>query len=265
MKEINKLLKKEQYTAFFKDWSKRDFTGIPDESQIFQELTRACEVLGGKDTIIVGSFNYIKFTLPFVTENIQDITGHPLAFFKKYGMEGALSLYHPNDREEVFKFQKLVLDTFYTLSMTEKKRFEFGYIVRWIDGDKKGYSWYSTKVKPYYIDQKGNLIYDLNFVMKLHTSPMPPVFSWEYSYVKDDGEKVAVQGTTVDGLPAVKFSAREKEVIQLLASGKTSAEIAEELEVSFNTVHTHRKNIMKKIDANNLADVIKYAVHHGLL
>lgn len=60
------------------------------------------------------------------------------------------------------------------------------------------------------------------------------------------------------------LSDREREVLQLLAEGKTAKEIAEELNVSIKTVETHRTNIMNKLDIHRLAELTKYAVREGL-
>jgi two-component system NarL family response regulator len=57
---------------------------------------------------------------------------------------------------------------------------------------------------------------------------------------------------------------REREVLQLLAEGFTSIQIAERLGVSPSTAETHRRNIMRKLDVHNVADLTKYAIREGL-
>lgn len=57
---------------------------------------------------------------------------------------------------------------------------------------------------------------------------------------------------------------REREVLQLLAEGCTSREIARRLHVSTSTVETHRRNIMRKLDVHSIAELTKYAVREGL-
>ncbi|MBK7336241.1 MAG: response regulator transcription factor [Saprospirales bacterium] len=58
---------------------------------------------------------------------------------------------------------------------------------------------------------------------------------------------------------------REKELLQLLAEGKTSEVIASELFISVNTVDTHRKNIISKLGAKNITDAVRIAISRGLL
>jgi DNA-binding NarL/FixJ family response regulator len=60
------------------------------------------------------------------------------------------------------------------------------------------------------------------------------------------------------------LSPREREVLQLLAEGKTSAQISETLHVSIKTVETHRQNLMLKLKVRSVAELTKYAIREGL-
>ena len=57
---------------------------------------------------------------------------------------------------------------------------------------------------------------------------------------------------------------REREVLQLLAEGRTTKEIASKLCVSIKTIETHRKQIMEKVGLNSVAELTKYAIREGL-
>lgn len=63
----------------------------------------------------------------------------------------------------------------------------------------------------------------------------------------------------------IELSNREVEVVQLLAQGKTSAEIADILHISRETVATHRKNIIRKTKCKNVIELIALAVDRGWL
>lgn len=58
---------------------------------------------------------------------------------------------------------------------------------------------------------------------------------------------------------------REREVIQLLAEGKTSKEVATTLNLSVKTAETHRTNLMRKLDLHSVADLTLYAVRNGIV
>lgn len=63
----------------------------------------------------------------------------------------------------------------------------------------------------------------------------------------------------------VMLTQREKEIIQLLAKEYTNEKIANALHISYRTVETHRKNIMQKTKAHNLAGLIRFAFNAGLV
>jgi two-component system response regulator NreC len=58
---------------------------------------------------------------------------------------------------------------------------------------------------------------------------------------------------------------REKEVLQLLAEGKTNKEVASKLDLSVYTVETHRTNLMQKLDLHNTAEIVLYAVRKKII
>lgn len=63
----------------------------------------------------------------------------------------------------------------------------------------------------------------------------------------------------------IMLTHREKEIVLLLAKEYTNDNIADELHISYRTVETHRKNIMQKTGAHNLAGLLNYAYGKGLL
>ena len=58
---------------------------------------------------------------------------------------------------------------------------------------------------------------------------------------------------------------REREILQLLAEGQSSKEIASHLGVSVKTVETHRRNMMQKLNMRSVAELTKYAIREGLI
>jgi len=58
---------------------------------------------------------------------------------------------------------------------------------------------------------------------------------------------------------------REREILQLIAEGKATKEIAEVLGISVKTAETHRTNVMRKLNLHSTADVVRYAVRNHLV
>jgi len=62
----------------------------------------------------------------------------------------------------------------------------------------------------------------------------------------------------------VVLTDREREVLQQLAEGKSTKDMAENLGVSVKTIETHRRNIMEKLDLHSVAELTKYAIREGV-
>ena len=61
------------------------------------------------------------------------------------------------------------------------------------------------------------------------------------------------------------LSAREREIVQLLAEGKSNKEVAAALKISVKTAETHRSNIMRKGGFDSLADLVRYAIRNRII
>src|SRR6478735_2484736 len=71
-----------------------------------------------------------------------------------------------------------------------------------------------------------------------------------------------LQNTPVPGNP---ISDRERQVLQLVAEGKTTKEIASLLGISVKTAESHRTNLMEKLDIHDTAGLVRYALRHGVI
>jgi two-component system, NarL family, response regulator NreC len=61
------------------------------------------------------------------------------------------------------------------------------------------------------------------------------------------------------------LTSREREVLQLIAEGKTTKEVASILGVSVKTADTHRTSLMQKLDLHDVASLTRYAIRHGII
>ncbi len=61
------------------------------------------------------------------------------------------------------------------------------------------------------------------------------------------------------------LSAREREIVQLLAEGSSSKEVAAVLEISIKTAETHRANIMRKLEMHSVSELVRYAVKNCMI
>ncbi|MDP3352225.1 MAG: response regulator transcription factor [Flavobacteriaceae bacterium] len=85
--------------------------------------------------------------------------------------------------------------------------------------------------------------------------------------VKNFATKTVLNGnnTNQDGILTSSLTEREIQVLKLIAKQKSTKEIAEELFISSNTVETHRKNLIKKINVKNVVGLALYAAKNNLV
>jgi DNA-binding NarL/FixJ family response regulator len=62
-----------------------------------------------------------------------------------------------------------------------------------------------------------------------------------------------------------RLTSREREIVQLLAEGKSSKEVAVALGISVKTAETHRANIMRKLEMHSVSEVVRYAVKNLII
>ena len=73
-----------------------------------------------------------------------------------------------------------------------------------------------------------------------------------------------LKGTADDG-PGESLTPREREVLQLVAEGRSSKRVAARLGVTVKTVESHRASLMRKLRLRTVADLVRYAVRNGLV
>jgi two-component system, NarL family, invasion response regulator UvrY len=83
-------------------------------------------------------------------------------------------------------------------------------------------------------------------------------------FIGESLQKAIIRTTLIEDQFVYRLSPREKEVLNLVCSGKTIKETAYEMELSVNTVQTYYKTIMKKFNVNRTADLIVFAMQNGL-
>ena len=77
--------------------------------------------------------------------------------------------------------------------------------------------------------------------------------------------RVDNSGGSLQGLVKNRITPREREIVQLLAEGKSSKEVAESLSISVKTADTHRANIMRKLDLHSVTELVRYAVRNQIV
>jgi two-component system response regulator NreC len=90
-------------------------------------------------------------------------------------------------------------------------------------------------------------------------------FSPRVSEIMAEGYVRRADGEAPSSRSEVPLTKREREILALVVQGLTNQQIANMLYISPRTVDTHRTNIMQKLDIHDLANLVRFAIDHGLL
>jgi len=93
------------------------------------------------------------------------------------------------------------------------------------------------------------------------------IYKGENYFSKEVTEKLKINNKNLSNrlYSTEELSQREKEILTLIAQEYTATEIADIAFISLNTVNTHRRNLLSKLNVKNTAGLVKYAVENGLL
>jgi DNA-binding NarL/FixJ family response regulator len=80
-----------------------------------------------------------------------------------------------------------------------------------------------------------------------------------------DGFLKGDTGFTGSQSGGTRLTPRQREIVQLLAEGKSSKEVAVALDLSVKTAETHRANIMRKLDCHSVSEVVRYAIRNKII
>jgi DNA-binding NarL/FixJ family response regulator len=80
-----------------------------------------------------------------------------------------------------------------------------------------------------------------------------------------DGFLTTGQNSLRGSIAKGRLTTREREIVQMLAEGKTTKDVASLLGLGFKTVDTHRTNIMRKLSINSVSELVVYAVRNGIV
>lgn len=211
----------------------------------------------------VGDFYYMIINVPeanfdFVSEDIEKVLG---VSSKDFSLADFFNRIHPEDQPFVLSFENFI-GTFYANLPTDKIPFyktRYDYRVRKDNGE---YLRILQQVVVIDYDDEG-FFYKTLCVhtdisdLKVDGNPL-------LSIIGIDGEPSYVNINVEQKYIATSFlSKREKQIINLMITGKVSKEIANELSLSQHTIDTYRKNLLKKTATSTTAELIGKVIREG--
>lgn len=240
----------------------RFIESLPHDRSIKLPDFQPCDIKGFEDLTNFGSqfvyiFDFTRGEINYISPGIQKIFGYEPG---EVNLQFLYEKIHPNDRRGVAEATMDAVQGTIDNHMTSPGRLKFSVNYRF---QKKDGS-YLQVLRHQTIqqtDEQGNILRTTGIIVEL--GHLPELNGVTGKMVDNESGKV-IYSRSYAGQDSI-FSTREKEIILLLATGKKTDEIAEELFISPNTVSTHRKNMLKKYAVKNTAELISFSKKQGIL
>jgi DNA-binding CsgD family transcriptional regulator len=240
----------------------RFFESLPHDRSLELPDFQPCDIKGFEDLTNFGSqfvyiFDFPRGEVNYVSPGIQKIFGYEPG---DVNLQFLYEKIHPDDRRAVCDATIDAIQGTIDNGMTSPGRLKFSVNYRFqkIDDSYLQVLRHQTVQQT---DEQGNILRTTGIIVELgHLSEVNGVTG---KMVDNESGKV-IYSRSYSGQDSI-FSTREKEIILLLANGRKTDEIAEELFISPNTVSTHRKNMLKKYAVKNTAELILFSKKQGIL
>ncbi|MCB4808454.1 LuxR C-terminal-related transcriptional regulator [Tamlana sp. 62-3] len=174
------------------------------------------------------------------------------------GLNYYISHYHPDDLPILLKaFEDLMAFTMTKLKLEQRRRVVYSWNYR-IRNSNGAYKNMQVQQTPIFFDADGKPIIGYSQNTVTGNGKCRPIIA-TCKFLNEDNifETLYVKNYYYDSLVAL-LSKRELEIISLIAKGNTTKTIAGYLNISHQTVSSHRKNILSKIELNSTAEIIAY-------
>lgn len=210
-------------------------------------------------------FDFPSRSFQQVSADVEKVLGYPA---DEFTIEKLILIIHPDDIESVLKNEALggvFLNKYLIPSERPYYKATYQYRVLHSNGD---YKLILHQAIPLTSDSEGNI--SRTFLNCSDISKYTDTSSKKISFIDIRGIK---SYTNIDVSEDLKeyfpeedlLSTREMEVLHLISEGYNSKEIAEMLFISYDTVRTHRNNIISKNDFKSINQAVAYYIRHGLL
>ena len=218
------------------------------ESDFDKEIT-----IGNQFFFIIDLLNFENV---YTSKSTDRVLGYGL---EKYPFTFGMSKIHPDDRDVVYKSMVKLIEII-GLQVLNKvpvynNVFNLTYRLQLANGD---YMKFLNQNSCYRVEENKNLLYFISTFVDITYLNTPDDVHLSYSGPKSelftfpDEELLSM----VKHIPV--FSSRENEILRLMFEGKTTQEISEILNISYNTAKTHRQNMLKKSGFQSSPEMISY-------
>ncbi|WP_116107938.1 LuxR C-terminal-related transcriptional regulator [Lewinella sp. IMCC34191] len=223
----------------------------------------AIESLIAQTNIYWYSVNYQTGRFRYVSPGITSLLGYDPGVWKFGGPSRAFDYIHPEDQPCVKRILAEIRRELSRHPIGKRKALSFGFTCRFRDA-KGQYLHLNHQLTFPNLDVAGLPVTDFTVVTDISALQSPHACQLHVRHTSF-GKTETLHTRVFNCKDSVNFSRREMDVLKLVAEGCSSQEIGERLFISYNTVCTHRKNLMKKAGVRGTVDLLRFARSLGII
>ena len=201
--------------------------------------------------------------LVYLSRGIEKVLGYRAETWQRTGTSSLTEHVHPDDLNSWLELRRSIRKELRDAPQARRTDLRFAYSLRYLaaDGRTVHLSFHRSFLS---VDAAGRPLRDVVVVTDI--TPFRPRPTATLHITETNGkERSAPRTIAFPRTGSVHLSEREMEVLRLVANGHSSADIAKRLFITYNTVCTHRKNMMKKAGVKRAVGLVTFARRHGLL
>jgi len=210
-------------------------------------------------------FNFETYKLDFVSDGVRTVLGiEPDSFTLDY----FFSILNPEDKDKMYEKEAIALDFFnHRLTREEMPLYKVSYLMRLRHSDGH-YKTILHQARSINISNEGKIQQTLAVHTDISYLNIP--FDHHISFIGNNGKSYFAIETIapyefVENKFKEQFTKREIEIIIKIAKGNSFTEIAELLNISPQTINTHKKNILKKAGCKRSPELIAKCIREGII
>ncbi len=262
---ILKPVQREDFTTSFSTTASTELAKLPEE--FFKHSINDIKkfAVGPYCWFIANTTNGITH---FAGGMVEQLTGIPVEQFIQHTPERLFGQIHSDDVSKMFAFTNHWIGYFMSLPYDRKIHVHPTIYIR-LKNKEQVFKWVSVQYADHIIDMEGNILFGLTLITDIsHVKKVGPAMmsvldsfdeSCQHFYCSDDN---SIQNSR-EALP--QLTNREIEILQYLATGKSSKQIASSLEIAIKTIDNHRQNMLRKTQAKSTGELISYAIKGGFI
>jgi DNA-binding CsgD family transcriptional regulator len=211
----------------------------------------------------VAIFDASKAGYLYVSDSAIQLSGYQVEDFMKGGIEFFILNTHPDDLPGIMVILQKELDSINSLPLEDRLNYKssYDYRTRRIDGS---YIHVLQRNVILQLNEEGNMLYMLIIITLMNDFKHDKKLLTNVKGLHNS-EPIISQFSGSQIVKESILTRRELEILRLIQQGMTTREIADKLFLSFETVRTHRRNMLEKTNAKNSSKLIHYALAAGLL